>query len=154
MTMGDILGDDDAQFPIVQPRDLDLCISVPCSQEVGVVGASGEGDQDVLGSDLDGGLISHEFFEECAGLGGFHSPPDPLGQESVECIGHECELEIHFNFEGDCRAERIHVKEVNGIGQCVFDDHAPGVSVNQLTGMFVHLIGDQQRWLVMSEVQG
>ena len=94
MTMGGILGDDDAQFPIVQTRDLDFCISVPGSQEVGVVGASGEGDEDVFGSDLYGGLISHEFFEECAGLGGFHSPPDPLGQESVECTGHECELEM------------------------------------------------------------
>jgi hypothetical protein len=35
------------------------------------------------------------------------------------------------------------MEEVNGVGDVVFDEHAPGISSNQGCGSLAHLIGDQ-----------
>ena len=61
-------------------------------------------------------------------------------------------MNIHFNFEENGGTESIHIEEVNRVRDGVLDDNPPCKPVNQLSDCGFDLIGNQEGWVVVSEV--
>ena len=114
--------------------------------------ASSESNDDLVVGGDDGGGGFDEVVEEGAGLGGGVGMAEALGEFSVEGAGDEGELQVQVNAQGDGAGEGVHVEEVDGVFDGVFDEHAPGVAVDEVGGAFVHLVGDQEGGLVMAQV--
>ena len=47
--------------------------------------------------------------------------------------------------------ERVHVEEVDGLGDLVLDDHAPRIAVDEVGGPRPHLVGHEQDRVVVAE---
>lgn len=63
----------DSKSTVVEPSNGIIGLHAASSLEVRVVVSPGQHDNNVVRSDLDFGLVSDEFSEESAWLGGFHA---------------------------------------------------------------------------------
>ncbi len=141
-----------AQGFILQPRDFLSQFRVSGRNEVIVFGACAHLDDNfILGDGYLSG-VSCQIPKEGPGLGFFIAVSDSGPQESIEHAGHNGQLHINIDAHGHGRAQGIHVKEVNGIADEIFDDHAAGIAINELVGGAFHLIGDEHGRLVVAQV--
>ena len=97
--------------------------------EVWIIGAAWKADGDVVVGQRDRGTFGNELPVEGACLGDFKSMPDTQSEQPIQHAGDKRQLYIDVDFHGYGRTEGIHVKEVNGIADDVFDDHAARVAV-------------------------
>ncbi len=137
---------------VVEPGDGFSGCGVVSSQQQRVVGPSPEADDDLGRGDVDAGAGVHELAENGTGLGDLKAIADALGEQAVEGASHQGELDIEIDLHGHCGRQRVHVEEVDGVGNGVFDDHAARVAVDQPGGRFVHLVGEQQGRLFVAEI--
>ena len=82
----------------------------------------------------------------------FHTR-DRLGlpeDDTARC--HHGQLNVHIDSHGGGGTQCVHVKEVNGIANDIFNDHAPGIPINEFRGRALHLIGNQNRGLIMAQI--
>ena len=137
---------------VIEPGDGFPGCGVVSSQQQRVVGPSPEADDDLGGSDVDAGAGVYELAENRAGLGDLEAVADALGEQTVEGAGHHGELDVEIDLHGHGGRQRVHVEEVDGVGDGVFDDHAARVAVDQPGGRLAHLVGEQQGRLLVAEI--
>ena len=143
--------EDKSQFSVTEPGDATVLLGESVKDEEGVVGPSSVSDRDGVGVDADVRSRVNELPEQSPSGVGFVAVSDPVGKQSVQCGGKDGELEIDVDLERYSSREGIHMEQIDGLGDGVFDDHAPGIAVGQPGGCLVGLIGDQQGRLVVAE---
>ena len=117
------------------------------------MGAAAEAHLDAVEPDLDARAGLRELAEQRAGAGRGVVAAEVAGQQAVEGAGHQRELEVGVNFQRNLGGERVHVEEVDGVGDRVLDEHAAGVAVEQGGERFGGAVGEQQNGLVVAEVE-
>lgn len=70
---------------------------------------------------------------------------------AVQTAGHERELKVESDLHRHSGGQRVHVEEVDGVGDGILDDHAPGVAVDELAHGGLHPVGEQQRRLLTAQ---
>ena len=83
-----------------------------------------ERHEDLVFCDRDGGGNIQEVAEDFLGLSAFVFARDFLGHESIEGTSHQRDLQIEIDLQPDHRREGIDVKELDGLGDAVLDEHA------------------------------
>ena len=136
----------------MEPGDGGGGVGVAGLDEVRVVGAATERNDDLVVADVDGGAGFDELAEQAGGLGGAEAFADAGGENAVQGAGHDGELDVEIDAQGHGGGQRIHVEEVDGIGDGVLDQHAAGIAVDQLARGGAELVGEQQGGLVVAEV--
>ena len=119
--------------------------------QVWVIGAAWNADCDVVVGQGDLGMFGDELAEQGARFGDFESVPDAQSQPPIQHARDQRQLDIDIDFHGYRRTEGIHVKEVDGIADDVFDDHAACVAVHEFGGRDRLLVGDQNGGLEMAQ---
>ena len=114
--------------------------------------AASQGDDDLVLGDPDGRAGVDELAEDGARLRDFEALSDTDAEEPVEAAGHQRELDIEIDAHGHGGGERIHVEEVDGVGDGVLDHHAAGVAVDEPGRGLVHLVAQQQGRLFVAEI--
>ena len=77
---------------------------------------------------------------------------DALGHQAIQGTGHQGELQVEVDLQADHRGERIEVKELDGLGDVVFDQHPLGIARDQggRTGLVV--VGQEHGGLLMAQI--
>ncbi len=96
----------------------------------------------VFANGYSGGCLD-EVLEDVAGFGGLIAVANRGTQEPIKTAGHEGQLQITVHFHGHSRGKRIHVEEINTIGNIVFDQHPLGIAADQFCRGSLQLIGQQ-----------
>src|SRR5260370_32705757 len=86
------------------------------------MGSLGQGDFDAFVGDLDLGWGIQEMAEQLAGLRGFISGQSPA-QHSIKSAGNFGQSDVEIDLQADRRTQRIQMKEFDGVGQPVLDQH-------------------------------
>ena len=116
------------------------------------MGAAAQPHLDAVLADAHGGRGAHEALEQLAGARLLVAVADAAGQQAVQRAGHDGELQVGVDLQRHGRGERVHVEEVDRLGDGVLDDHAAGVAVDEVGGLGVELVGEQQGGLVVAEL--
>ncbi len=144
--------DDDPEFSVGKPRDLKLFLAESGGNEQRVVGASPESHLHHFGADPHGRRGTHEAVEQLLCLDPFVLVADSSSQQAVQCGRHHGELQVGIDLQRHRRRERVHVEELDGLGDGVLDDHATGVAVAEGSGRCSGLVGQQQGRILVSQV--
>ena len=99
-------------------------------------------DLTVGDGDLGGGI--DQIAKEVATLGLLVAVADAVAEESIETAGQQGQLQVTIDLHGHRRGERVHVEEVDAVGDVVLDHHALGIAADQLAGRAFGLVGQQQ----------
>ena len=78
--------------------------------------------------------------------------PDAAPQQPVQRAGHQRELQFGVDLQRHGRGQRVHEKEIDGLGDGVLDHHPAGVAVRQVGGPVLELVGERQGGLLVAEV--
>ena len=105
----------------------------PGGDEDRILGTAADVHLDAVGQDLDARAGLCELSEQRAGA----------GQHAVVGARHQRELEVGVNLHRDLVGERVHVEEVDGVGDRVFDQHTAGVAVDEGGERFLGAVGEQ-----------
>ena len=137
---------------VVEPGDgLIGFIETGCEQQW-VVGALLKPDFDVRIADGDSGGGVDEVAKEMSGTGALITISNTVGKDPVEAAGHQGQLEIAIDLHGDGGGERVHVEEVNAVGDAVFNEHALGVAADHTGRGPAQLVGQQEGGVLMTEI--
>ena len=63
------------------------------------------------------------------------------GEQSVEATGDDCESQVGVDAHGDRGRQRIHVEEIDGLGDPVLDHHAACTAVDEFSRAGVAPVG-------------
>ncbi len=136
---------------VAEPRDSRAILAESGGDQQRVVGATAEPHLDALLADADLGGSAHEAVEQLARPLALVPVPDATRQQAVQRARHQCELQVGVDLQRYGRGQRVHVEEVDRLSDRVLDHHAAGVAVDELGGLGVKLVGEQQRGLVVAE---
>ena len=103
----------------------------------------------ITDGDHSGGI--YETAEQFARLRTGVAIADSVCQQSVQSTGHQRQLQVGINAHRHGGRKRVHVKEVYRFSNLVFNHHSTRVSVHQMCGCGVELIGQQQYRVVVAE---
>ncbi len=142
----------EAEQAVAEPWDTALLLGESLLDEEWIVGAPSELDGDRVLVDGEVGAGVDELAEQRPRGLVLMAMANPVGEQAVQGGSHDGELEIDVDLERHRGGQRIHVEEVDGLGDGVLDQHAPGIAVDQPGRRFVHLIGEQQGGLVVPEI--
>ena len=95
---------------------------------------------------------AHETLEQLAGANALVALAQTAAQQAVQRRGHDGELQVGIHLQRDRRGERVHVEEVDRLGDGVLDARAASVAVDQVGGLGIELVGEQQGGLVVAGV--
>ena len=136
---------------VAEPRDSRAILAESGGDQQRVVGATAELHLDALLADADLGGSAHEAVEQLARPLALVPVPDATRQQAVQRARHQCELQVGVDLQRYGRGQRVHMEEVDRLSDRVLDHHAAGVAVDELGGLGVKLVGEQQRGLVVAE---
>ena len=95
--------------------------------------AAMEADLDFAFRDGDVGREVDQIAEDLAGLR-LRIAAHGFGEDAIEPTGDYEKYHVEIDLESNSGRQRIDMKEAHGIGERVFDEHALGVSGDQLLG--------------------
>ena len=95
----------------------------------------------------------HQVLEDAAGMR-LRIPAHPPSQEPVKPAGDHQQGHIKINLEANGGTERVQMEKAHRVAQAVLNEHAVGITGEQGLHRSVVLIGQENRRLVMPEVQG
>jgi len=117
------------------------------------VGPLAEAHLDGVGGD--GGDLARGLDEvpiDVAGLSSCVAAADAGTEEAVRARSHEGELGVAVDHHRDRRGQRVHVEEVDAVGDGVLDQHPHCVGADEPGGTPAQLVGDKERQLLVAEV--
>jgi len=83
-------------------------------------------------ADGDLGRGVDEVAEQVGGLGVFVAIADARTEEPIKAGSHQRELQVAVDLHRHGRGQRIHMEELDAVGDAVLDDHALGVAGDEL----------------------
>ena len=116
------------------------------------MGATTERDLNAILANRHRGAGLHQLAEQSGRFGAVKAVVEPMRQAAVQAAGHQGQLQVQIDAQRHRGRERIHVEEVDRIGDGVFDQHAPGIAVDEGGGRRVELVGEQQGGFVVAQV--
>ena len=98
-----------------------------------------------------GGRVD-KITEKMTGSGDLIAVANLRSQKPIEAAGHEGQLQIAVHFHRHRRRQCVHMKEIDPIGNAVFNDHSLGIALNQFGRGTIPLVGEQYRRLFMAKI--
>lgn len=142
---------DEPQEPTTPPWDADRVAEEARGQHDREVGAAMEAYANFLVGDGDVSGHVDEVTGDLARLG-IIVAAHAAGHEAIESGSEDQERYVKVNLETIGGGERIDVEEAHGIRQVVLDEHALGVSDDELLGRRTSVVGDENGRLLVAQI--
>ncbi len=126
MVEGQALGKLDDEFLPGEPMHRSRRVRQSRRDKVRIVSAFVEYDDDSTFFDRHGCRDIQEVSEDGLCLSPAVFASNALGDEPVEGTGHESDLQVEVDFKADHGREGVHMKELDGLGDSVLDEHSLG----------------------------
>ena len=107
---------------------------------------------DIVVGDVYGGGNVEEVSEDFFRLSSIVLATDLVRHESIERTGNESDLQVEIDFESDHGREGVDVKELDGFGDAVFNEHALGIAGDQGGATDFEVIGEDNSGFFMAEI--
>ena len=109
-------------------------------------------DDDFLVPDFDGRGDVQEVAEDLLGRRLLIFAADLVGEQTIQRAGHERDLQVEVDLHADHRRQGVEVKELHGLGDAVFDQHALRVARHQRRAAAMLVVGQEDRRFLMTEI--